>query len=727
MPSRTIQSGAYRGAIDDKWSASDAEIAALGDVGRWVREAEAIPSLGRHALARHSVYLGGREVVVAIKSFSRGSRWRDRYFRKVGSKAERSFLAAERLAGHGVGTPAPIAFLDHWQENRLIASYYLCEFEHEITSFRDELDRLYRDDPLCRRIMDLMATVASAIADMHDAGLCHRDLGNQNILLRRKGDDAWGDVQFIDLNRAHLADQLTVQQRARDISRIDLPSDFLRVFKCMYHRDQHPSDEFNRWEQHYRKRFAFHTATRKYRHPVREARARRAANAGDITPRGRDLWVWDDRSVQAVSTMQSRERHRYYPKSNHFHIARGVITSLAPVYRRYRDLLPGAFKKEVSIKGRLGIAVGTVPGNESKELPLFNAFGAVPALVRLYRHESDAANAATIEYARQLKQSGHSVFAALVQDRACVRDGAKWNAFVRRWLPSLSGVAEWIEVGHAINRVKWGVWDIRDYRTLLEPVLGVARDMGTFKVCGPAVIDFEYHYLAAALQSLPGAGCLDALSHLLYVDRRGAPENMQSGRFSTVEKLALAKAFAAWSGAVKDDRVIVSEVNWPLLDTGAYSPVCSPYVIPNSHTNDPSVDEDTYANYMIRYIALALCSGFADAVYWWRLVAHGFGLVDDSQAAWRCRPAYDSFRTFATRLGNAVFRGAVKSPAGIHAYRFSGTSEDDTVLAWAHPAPMTFSIPFHFDALLDRSGREIMSGGTTVKLTGAPVYFVGVR
>jgi tRNA A-37 threonylcarbamoyl transferase component Bud32 len=663
--------------------------------------------------------LGAADVPVAIKSFSRGSWLKDRYFARHGSKARRSFETAVHLATRGVGTPTPIAYLDQWENRRLVASYYLCRHELDISSFRDELNRLYAEDPLCRRIMTLMETVAFAIADMHDAGVCHRDLGNQNILLRRDGEDAWKDVCFIDLNRAHLAQSLTLKQRARDISRIDLPSDFLRVFKCMYFRHQHPPGEFNRLEAHYRKRFAFHTASRAYRHPIRETRQRRKDALLPQVPRGRELWVWDDRSVQAVSTMLSRERHRHYPAANNFYVARGLIKSLGPVWGSYRDNMSGCFRREIPMSDRIGIAVGSSPGESAFIRPL----GRVPVLLRLYRHESDAVNDHTLAAARELKRLGHTVMAALIQDRIAVRDPSRWLSFVDRYVPALAGVADMIEVGHAINRVKWGVWDVREYGRLFDPVARVAREIGSLALSGPAVIDFEYHYLAGVLDMLPQDGSLSALSHHLYVDRRGAPENRQ-GRFSAVEKFALAKAIASHSPAVNGDRLIVSEVNWPIIGTGVYSPVNSPYIIPNSHTNDPSVNEEDYANYMVRYYALALCSGLVDQVYWWRLVSHGFGLVDDQEPTWRPRPAYAALQTFVRLLAETTFVERLKTPEGIWALRFRAANGRSILLAWSHPAPVRYALPFPCEAMLDRAG-QTLPVSSDVLLTGQPCYIIG--
>jgi len=718
MSVTSFQSGVYTGSTYNAWDWKPTQRDQLASVQDWLNEGAGIDSLGRHALAYRTIPLGASDVPVAIKSFSRGSWFKDRYFARHGSKARRSFDTAVRLAERGVGTPTPIAYLDQWEDGRLLASFYLCRYEKDISSFRDELNRLYAEDPLCRRIMTLMETVALAIADMHDAGVCHRDLGNQNILLRREGDETWKDVCFIDLNRAHLAEKLTLKQRARDISRIDLPSDFLRVFKCMYFRHQHPPDEFNRLEAHYRNRFALHTASRAYRHPIREARQRRKDALLPQVPRGRELWVWDDRSVQAVSTMVSRERHTYYPAANNFYVARGLIKSLGPVWGGYRDMMAGCFRREIVMSDRIGISVGADSGEE----PLIRNLGRVPVLLRLYRHETDAANDKTLAVARELKRQGHQVMVALIQDRVAVRDPSRWSAFVDRYVPAIAGVADMIEVGHAINRVKWGVWDVREYRRLFDAVALAARRAGSLSLCGPAVIDFEYHYLAGVLDMLPQDGSLSALSHHLYVDRRGAPENRQ-GRFSAVEKFALAKAMASFSPAVNGDRLIVSEVNWPIIGTGVFSPVNSPYIIPNSHTNDPSVDEEDYANFMVRYYAMALCSGLVDQVYWWRLVSHGFGLVDDQQPGWRPRPAYEALQYFVRLMEHATFIERLKTSEGIWALQFRAADGRAFVMAWAHPVPVRYELPFPCDEMVNRAGQALPLT-RDVLLTGQPCYMM---
>ena len=65
------------------------------------------------------------------------------------------------------------------------------------------------------------------------------------------------------------------------------------------------------------------------------------------------------------------------------------------------------------------------------------------------------------------------------------------------------------------------------------------------------------------------------------------------------------------------------------------------------------MSEEDAADYLVRYVRMAIGSGHVSRVYWWRLAAHGFGLVDvpPDGSPWRPRPAY---RALAALLrGNA--------------------------------------------------------------------------
>ncbi len=695
------------------------DIAAVCDTPAFRAQLAALPALLAEADARVLSEGRNRNVrvmldddeqrrAVVVKSFGRANGLRDVVSRRLGSKAERTWQASRFLRQAGVGTPEPIAWMERWEGPRLVESYFVAAYVGEVSCFTAELQTLFVHEPECEKFMALMLCVAQAIRRMHEAGFVHHDLGNQNILLRRLGPCRWGEVQFIDLNRGRTHATVTLRQRARDLSRIALPSDLLRVFLAMYWGDAEPPPAaLLRQERFYRRRYAIHTRTRAWRHPLRTRRRRAAGDTARTYPDARDMWIWDERSGQALTVLDGRDRHRLYPAGRNAEAAWAMARVAVPVWRRYRQLLATAFREPVAMRGRVGMAIEPQPATWPRERALLEGLGDdIPVLVRFCHHHPAARHAFLAAVVRELASAGHPVTLALVQDRQAVLDPAAWAIFAADTLAATDGAVEAVEIGHAINRVKWGVWNMGDYRRLLAPFPALAARYPAVAFMGPAAIDFEYAYVPAALRRMPPNLRCAALSHHLYVDRRGAPENRQCG-FATLEKAALARALADVSPAC-GNRLVVSEVNWPLAGTGIYSPVGAPYVYPGVRHNDPSVSEDDYADYMIRYLLITLCSGFVERVFWWRLVARGFGLVDDSAPdAWRERPAYVALQRFLAEVGAARFEG--------HEVFANGDGDAGYVYRFARADGRVVRVAY-------ATGAAMCLAGSDVVLTGRPVY-----
>lgn len=673
---------------------------------------------GRNRVVCIDAAMDGWRGRLAVKSFGRRSVIRDMIDNRRGSRARRTFDVARSMLNLKVGTPEPVCFLERWRGSRLVESYYVSVFEEGAVCFKDELIRLLREEPECSLFMNLMSAAAEAIGEMHDAGVMHRDMGNQNILLHRNG-DRWTDVKFMDLNRSRVLGVLSLAQRARDISRIYLPSDLLRVFMEMYFKGAVPPPAFLRYEKRFRLMFKWHTKTRSLRHPVRTAR--RLLRAGrDIPeyPLERDMWIWDSRSAQPIAAMRPKDRRRWYPLSRHLQVVRSSAAIYRDVKREYDSLLPQAYSRKITMRGRIGMALGFDSGDDQRELDLLEELGNAPVLIRLSAHEP-ASWDRRVALIRKLAGEGREITVALLQDRASVMDPAKWNSFVSLMARQLKGSVAAVEAGHAVNRVKWGLWDLKDYARIVEPV---KRHFGSQNVTimGPAAIDFEYPFVAAALDSLPEEFKFDALSHHLYVDRRGAPENRQSG-YATLEKAALLKAIARVHKKLSD-RVVISEVNWPIEGTGVWSPVNSPYESPGIRRNDPSVTEDQYADYMIRYLLTVICSGMVDQVFWWRLVARGFGLVDDSdQGSWRKRPAFLMLKQFIKMMDGAAFLSRRVLGDGGTCMMFEGRGGSEFAVCFTDRAPTTAGLPFECTRVLDSFGKDIDTV-SRLKLEGRPIY-----
>jgi hypothetical protein len=350
------------------------------------------------------------------------------------------------------------------------------------------------------------------------------------------------------------------------------------------------------------------------------------------------------------------------------------------------------------------------------ELALLEELGNPPVLVRFCHHETPQDWEIGLSLIQTLHQKSIPVMVAFLQDRKAVLQPESWRHFLEKLMPQIADKASYIEIAHAINRVKWGVWNSKEYLALLAPALALQKQYPSIQITGPAGIDFEYPYVIDALQAIPDNEQLSALSHHLYVDRRVKPENKQ-GAFSSLEKCALLKAIAK-SSQHCSDKVIISEVNWPIQHTGIWSPIGSPYEAPSWHRDQPGVSEEDYANYMLRYLAISLCSGHIEQVYWWRLSAHGFGLVDDRDN-WRQRPAFKVLSFFLKTLGNAQFVRKLASPDSIYLLEFQSLSSK-ILMAWSASGPIHFSIDFSYDQVYDRQGQVLDS----IELSESPIYIV---
>lgn len=640
--------------------------------------------------------------------------------RRRGTAAERAWRAALHLQAAGVGTPLPLAWLERWQGGRLAEAYFVAQRIEGISNGRDELRHLLRYEAFTDRLIPFMETLAAAIRSLHDAGVIHGDLGNQNILMRRAGDAVWTEVQFIDLNRARVMDRpLSERERALDLSRIYLPSDLLRCFFQMYFRDRAPA-AFLAEEKKLRARFAWHSRTRIWRHPIRQRRLRRAMDPLKKYPLPPEVWIWDEKSAQPINAETSRVRNRHHPRRSVFLLIRAALPKLPAVWQAYRALHAGAYGAPVDLAGRVALAVEPRPATWDLERAWLQKAGPVPVLIRCYRHKGTRQWDFVVRAVRDLSAAGHRVAVALVQDRRSVLEPAAWAAMAERVVPQINGVAEWIEVGHAINRVKWGLWDLADYRKLVEPLVALRAAYSNLRWMGPAGIDFEYLHVLGALKVLPPGFTFDALSHHLYVDRRGAPESPQ-GRFAALEKFALARALARTSSQCAD-RLIVSEVNWPILGTHEWSPVGSPYTHPGQVLGPPNVTPDAYANYMVRYLVQAVCSGLVERVYWWRLAAHGFGLVDERAEPWQPRPAWPALLHLLQTVGGATFERNLAAPPHSHLHLFRRADGERVVIGYTWGDAPVEPAGFSFKRVETRGG----SPASSAQLSGAPLYFRGV-
>ncbi|MDA0991575.1 MAG: hypothetical protein O3A51_12590, partial [Verrucomicrobia bacterium] len=231
---RQLTLGSYGGCIASAFDRPEV-LKTLANLSAIVAAPDAdVIASGRNRHVRFQVPRDGGVQVLVVKAFGSQSAWKDHRDAVRGSRAHRSWDAAHQLRAAGVGSPAPVAYLERWTGKRLPESYLITSYEGDARSFGDILVGHFRSNPDCSRFMALLQVVADGVRAMHAAGYLHNDLGNQNILLNPDGNGGWRDPMFIDLNRGRCLTSLSEQQRGRDLSRLSLPSDFLRVFIEMY-------------------------------------------------------------------------------------------------------------------------------------------------------------------------------------------------------------------------------------------------------------------------------------------------------------------------------------------------------------------------------------------------------------------------------------------------------------------------------------------------------------
>ena len=241
-----------------------------------------------------------------------------------------------------------------------------------------------------------------------------------------------------------------------------------------------------------------------------------------------------------------------------------------------------------------------------------------------------------------LKCKNKKVTLKIMQDREHIEDLELTKKDLHTIFSSLNGLVDIYEIGSTINRSKWGVFSVDEYSRFYQ----VAYDLKTIefpqiKLIGSGVIDFEYHFTAHTLFNFFKYK-YDGVSSLLYVDRRGAPEHMQMG-FALSDKIAWLSTMV-WMSPKSKHELHITETNYPISNTAPYAPT----------SEHECIDEDSYANFMLRYHLFTFASQQVDSLSWHQLIARGYGLIDNIDGI-RYRPAFTTYKYMIHTLKNAQF------------------------------------------------------------------------
>ncbi|MDY0233034.1 MAG: glycosyl hydrolase [Sulfurimonas sp.] len=277
---------------------------------------------------------------------------------------------------------------------------------------------------------------------------------------------------------------------------------------------------------------------------------------------------------------------------------------------------------------------------ESEEsLKLLDELGVERILVRLKLWELG-----TIPELKEFLQKNkkRKVILKILQDREHVEDLELLEKDLRTIFASLSGLVDIYEIGSTINRAKWGFFSVDEYNHFYKVAYDLKQsEFKDIKLIGSGVIDFEFHFTAHTLFNFFNYK-YDGVASLLYVDRRGSPENTQLG-FNLSDKIAWLSTMV-WLSPKSKHALHITETNWPISNTAPYAPT----------SEFECVSEKLYADYMLRYNLLAFASQQVDSLSWHQLIAAGYGLVDNREGL-RKREAFEVYKFMLKNLKDAQF------------------------------------------------------------------------
>lgn len=705
-----------------------------GEVRRLVDPAAATETIhwGRNYLYRTCLEAPSGPVDVVVKQFRNQGfkarllrRWRD-------SKAERSFRAARAFQQAGLPTAEAVMLVEATRPDgpSFVITRHLdgvIEARYLLRAARSGRERADFPEIDFESFLD---DLGRTLRRMHDRGLFHRDLSIGNVLLKTgpaPRDGGRGHLYIIDLNRARFPGRVSLSQRIRDLCRLSLRREHQTLLLTAYW-----GGPVSRWKsllyRLYHHGFLFRIESKKkIRSLTRRLRDWILPRSTHVhipeAPDGasvRDKAVWDHLSDQPHQHAGKLEKIlvRLADAPNHVRQSVTFLAAAPRIWRRYRQLKKDLHCREVPWSG-VGIGLRPLPQAPEALLAAIDDLGVGKVLLRLHPWENDHRHEE--ELARELAGRGLDLAFALPQNRDLVRDPERWRHQIEELAERFAPHGRSFQIGQAINRSKWGIWRYDEYLALASIATEILRRYPGVEILGPAVIDFEFHVTAAVL-SLPRVDFrFDVLSSLLYVDRRGAAENSQLG-LDSVDKVVLLRAIAE-TACNCEPRSWITEVNWPLWE-GPHSPA----------GRSVSVDEDTQADYLARFFLLTLASGAVERVYWWQLVARGYGLIAprevDGRLDLRRRPGFAALATLVRQLRGAVFLRPLAAPPGASLYLFRRRDGGELVAGWSASGRQRANLPRPARAIVARDGeRQDVAGSSEagrpgIELSPSVRYFL---
>lgn len=739
MPMPHAETGAFKAFNIDGWRGEIASRLRLPDLESALEHlrdpGSAVETIhwGRNYLYRSRLACSDGDVEVVVKQFRNLGIKKTTERRLRGSKAERSWRMARAYVDAGIPTAEPLVLIESTRADG--PSFFVTRYLPAMTEAR-YIFRAVNEDRLNEEFPGFdyphfLDSLGSALRYLHEAGLFHRDLSIGNVLfadhLKRPDPE---DLLIIDLNRGRRRERLSLIERTRDLCRLTVyDRHYQRRFVDAYWTAAGAQKRANalQWGlyllYHYGFRFKIE-GKKTIRAPFKKLgvgvrdwlKPRRAHIHLPEAPDGassRDKIVWDHLSDQPHQHASKAEKLkvRLADAPGHLVNMARCARALPAIRRRYRQLKADLYRRPLVWQG-VGICVRPWPDAPNQLMAAIDELGVRHVLLRLHpwqeTHDEEEA------LAQELHAKGYELAFALPQNRLLVRDPELWSRRVEELARRFTPYGRHFQVGQAINRSKWGIWRYGEYFRLARIADEILRRYPNVEIFGPGVIDFELYSTASVVRS-PACPRLDGLASLLYVDRRGAPENRQMG-FDTVDKVLLCQAIADTSRAC-DGRSWITEVNWP-LNEGPHSPA----------GKSVAVSEEDQAMYLTRYFVLALTTGAAERVYWWQLIARGYGLISPRDAraedqGLRRRPAFYALKTLNEQLAGCVLQRRVPSPEGTFVFEMDREGKLLWV-GWSTDKPVRIDNALSFTQAIGLCGAaEPLLPDDRLELVNRPRFF----
>lgn len=307
----------------------------------------------------------------------------------------------------------------------------------------------------------------------------------------------------------------------------------------------------------------------------------------------------------------------------------------------------------------------------------------------------------------------------ILQDRRHVENHSLLKQSLSTVFSELSPFTNRFQLGNAVNRKKWAIFSMDEFLQFYKVGYDLRNEQfPNVKLLGSSVIDFEYYFSIRTLFNGYKVR-FDQFSSLLYVDRRGAPENTQMG-LDLVKKLHLMQAMLRLSPKSSNE-VVITETNWPITNTAPYAPT----------SEEDCVSLEAQADFLVRYYLLALSSGVVKNIYWHQLIAPGYGLIDNRGDELVKYPSYYAFKVMLVQLQGGEFVSATQDE-GLYTIRFSEQIEENvlqmTEVVWCHNTankPLAQSADKKIKQVISRDG--VVLDLDDVQISGSPIYIISTR